>query len=150
MSTSTSKTPTPRKRAGTSPAAKTPKATRSAVKKVPSPAEVPPGSAAQAMSENTSPITGPEMKKQELLKKVVELSGIKKKDAKPVVEAMLEVLGETLADGRGLNLQPFGKLKLNRTKETPNARIIVAKLRQSKAAKKPDASDNQTVAAAAE
>ncbi len=45
---------------------------------------------------------------------------------------MLEVLGEALADGREFNLQPMGKLKLNRTKKTPNARIIVAKIRQSK------------------
>ncbi|QIE44412.1 DNA-binding protein [Pseudohalocynthiibacter aestuariivivens] len=72
------------------------------------------------------------MKKQELLAKVVERSDIKKKYAKPVVEAMIAVLGEALAEGRELNLQPLGKLKHNRTKETPTARIIVAKIRQKK------------------
>jgi len=91
--------------------------------------------------------SGPDLKKQELLQKVVTRSGIKKKDAKPVVEAMLEVLGEALADGRELNLQPFGKLKHNRTKETPTARIIVAKIRQSK---KSGDTAKDTVAAAAE
>ncbi len=73
-----------------------------------------------------------EMKKQELLTRVVERSEIKKKYAKPVVEAMIAVLGEALAEGRGLNLPPLGKLKLNRVKETPAARIIVAKIRQNK------------------
>lgn len=75
---------------------------------------------------------GPVLKKQELIEKVVRASGAKKKDAKPVIEAMLEVLGDALADGREFNLQPMGKLKLNRTKETEGARIIVAKIRQSK------------------
>lgn len=83
-------------------------------------------------SDNTAAMSSPEMKKQELLQKVVTRSQIKKKDAKPVVEAMLAVLGEALADGRELNLQPFGKVKLNRTKEMANARVIIAKIRQSK------------------
>jgi len=84
------------------------------------------------VTENAAADTGPELKKQELLDKIVTRSEVKKKFAKPVVEAMLEVLGEALAEGRELNLQPLGKVKLNRTKETPNARIIIAKIRQSK------------------
>lgn len=70
------------------------------------------------------------MKKRDLLEKVVKRSGIKKKDAKPVVEAMLAVMGEALAEGRELNLPPFGKLKTNRIKDTGNARILNCKLRQ--------------------
>ncbi len=72
----------------------------------------------------------PDMKKKELLEEVVVRSGIKKKDAKPVVEAMLEILGGALADGRELNIQPFGKLRINRAEEHANYRIIVCKLRQ--------------------
>lgn len=72
-----------------------------------------------------------EMKKKELVDLVVARSGIKKKDAKPVVEAMLAVLGESIADGRELNLQPFGKLRINRTVEKHNGRVTVCKLRQS-------------------
>ena len=75
---------------------------------------------------------GPEMKKKELIDAVVSRSGIKKKDAKPVVEAMLAVLGEALADSRELNLKPFGKVKVNRTKEVPNGKVIIAKVRQTK------------------
>jgi len=46
----------------------------------------------------TDPVLAePDLKKKELVDLVVERSGIKKKDAKPVVEAMLAVLGETIA-----------------------------------------------------
>lgn len=79
-------------------------------------------------------VTEPELKKKELVDLVVDRSGIKKKDAKPVVEAMLAVLGETIASGRELNLQPFGKLRINRAADKGNGNVIICKLRQSKAA----------------
>jgi len=75
-------------------------------------------------------IVGPMMRKKELIDTVVTRSGRKKKDVKPVVEAMLEVLGEALEDNRELNLQPMGKLKVRREKMMPNGRILIAKIRQ--------------------
>lgn len=72
-----------------------------------------------------------DLRKKELIEQVVAQSGVKKKDAKPVVEAMLSILGDTLAEGRELNLQPFGKLRINRSEERSNGRIIVCKLRQA-------------------
>ncbi|WP_297779285.1 HU family DNA-binding protein [uncultured Roseovarius sp.] len=82
---------------------------------------------------------GPELKKQELIDKVLGKGDIKKKYAKPVVEAVLEVLGEALAEGRELNLPPMGKIKINRVRDVANARIIVAKIRQPKAGSGSDA-----------
>jgi Bacterial DNA-binding protein len=73
----------------------------------------------------------PDLKKKELIDLVVKRSQIKKKDAKPVIEAMLAVLGETIASGRELNLQPLGKLRINRSTDKGTARIIVCKLRQN-------------------
>ncbi|WP_296764101.1 HU family DNA-binding protein [Sediminimonas sp.] len=73
------------------------------------------------------------MKKKELIDSVVARSGVKKKDAKPVIEAMLAVLGEQVAAGRELNLMPFGKLRINRVKQMSNGRVMVCKLRQSTA-----------------
>lgn len=70
------------------------------------------------------------MRKKELIDLVVERSGVKKKDAKPVVEAMLVVLGEAIADSRELNLHPMGKLKVRRVKQMPNGRVMVTKIRQ--------------------
>lgn len=73
----------------------------------------------------------PDMRKQELIAAVLERCEIKKRDAKPVIEAMLAVLGEALGEGRGLNLEPMGKLRINRKEEKGNRRIVVAKLRQN-------------------
>lgn len=70
------------------------------------------------------------LRKADLLAAVVTRSGVKKRDAKPVVEAMLAVLGETLAEGRGLNLPPFGKAKIAKTKEMGAGRMIVTRIRQ--------------------
>lgn len=80
-------------------------------------------------------VNEPDMRKKELIDLVVARSGIKKKDAKPVVEAVLAILGETISGGRELNLQPLGKLRINRVKEKPNGRVIICKLRQSMSAK---------------
>ncbi len=72
----------------------------------------------------------PELKKKDLIEAVVARSGIKKRDAKPAIEAMLAILGEALADGRELNLQPLGKLKVTRLKKGGNGQIINARVRQ--------------------
>ncbi len=76
--------------------------------------------------------TAPMLRRKELIDTVVARSGIKKKDAKPVVEAMLAVMGAALQEGRDLNVPPFGNLKVRRTKDMPNARVLTAKLRQRK------------------
>ncbi len=76
---------------------------------------------------------GVPLKKQELLAKVVERSDVSKKHVKPVIEAMLAVLGEAIAEGRELNLQPLGKVKRKRMKDTGKARVIVASIRQQNA-----------------
>lgn len=72
----------------------------------------------------------PMLRKKELIDRVVLRSGIKKKDAKPVIEAMLSVLGEALAADEVLNLQPLGKVMVKRTKELPNAKLMVCRIRQ--------------------
>lgn len=72
-----------------------------------------------------------DLRKRELIDMVVERSGGKKKDVKPAVEAMLAILGETLAAGREMNLQPLGKVRINRVEDKGNGRVIVCKLRQA-------------------
>ncbi len=85
----------------------------------------------EVVVNETPKITTPELKKKELIDTVVARSGIKKRDAKPVVEAMLAILGETIADGRELNLAPMGKLKITRMKKTTKAHIITTRLRRN-------------------
>ncbi len=91
-----------------------------------------------------------DLKKKELIDAVVARSGAKKKDAKPVVEAVLSILGECLADGRELNLQPLGKLRINRTEDHTGYRIIVCKLRQQILAAEAVKADQDPLADAAE
>ncbi|HBQ36849.1 MAG TPA: DNA-binding protein [Rhodobacteraceae bacterium] len=72
------------------------------------------------------------LRKKELIDRVVARSGIKKKDAKPTIEAMLAVLGEAMAAGEELNLQPMGKVMIKRVMEKPNAKVLVCRIRQRK------------------
>lgn len=76
-------------------------------------------------------VARPDLKKRDLIEAVLERCDVKKRDAKPVIEAMLAVLGETLAEGRGLNLEPMGKLRVNRVEDRQDRRIVVCKLRRS-------------------
>ncbi|QFS82243.1 integration host factor subunit alpha [Roseivivax sp. THAF40] len=86
------------------------------------------------------PAMQPELKKRELIDKVVRRSGVKKRDAKPAIEAALEILGEALAEGRDLNVKPFGKMKVQRVRDTGNGQVLVTKVRQPQEAEK-DAPD---------
>jgi len=85
----------------------------------------------EVVVNETPSVSAPEMKKKELIDTVVARSGIKKRDAKPVIEAMLAVLGETIAEGRELNLAPMGKLKVTRMKRTSKAHVITSRLRRN-------------------
>lgn len=129
-------TSAPRKSKTTAPRRAAPKRTVKATETAEEPigaaktAPVPPP-APRVVAVATPVVAAPELRKKELIDAVVERSGIKKKDAKPVIEAMLAVLGETVSKGRELNLQPLGKLKINRTEEKANARVIACRLRQS-------------------
>lgn len=89
-----------------------------------------PAAEPKLVTSATPVVTGPEMKKKDLIDKVVKRSGVKKKDAKQVVEAMLAVLGEALFEGRELVLQPMGRLKTTRVKEAGNGRVLICRLRQ--------------------
>lgn len=113
----------------TAPKSTTAKRSTTAPKSVP---QKPP--LAQKIETTTSAPPNPDapdlLKKRELIENVVRRSGIKKKDAKPVVEAMLAELGETLASGRGVALPPFGRAKINRQKDLEDGRVLIVKLRQ--------------------
>jgi len=121
--------------------------TRSTTTKKSTKTAAPASVAAAKVVEAAKPVvTGPVLKKKELIERVVAKSGIKKKDAKPVIESTLEVLGSAIASGEELNLQPFGKVKINREKEMSGAKIFVCKIRQTK--QTPDSTDGPVANAA--
>ena len=102
-------------------------------KRLKAPVKTQPAAEPTVVSETAVDALAPLLRKRELINSVVERSGVRKKFAKPVVEAMIGVLGEALAEGRDLNLQPMGRIKQQRVKDTANARITIAKIRQNKA-----------------
>jgi len=88
-------------------------------------------------------VARPDLKKRDLIEAVLERCDVKKRDARPVIEAMLAVLGETLAEGRGLNLEPMGKLRVNRVEDRQDRRIVVCKLRRSLSAPEGEVEDTE-------
>ena len=96
------------------------------------PAPTPPA-APTVVTAPEAVVLGAELRKKELIEDVVSRTGLKKKDVKPAVEATLAALGDALLANRELVLPPMGKLKVRREKDMPNARVLVAKIRQPKA-----------------
>lgn len=70
------------------------------------------------------------LSKKQLIDAVVTRTGVKRREARPAVEAVLAIMGEAMAEGRVLNLSPFGKLRTARVKAVENAQIIVARIRR--------------------
>ena len=77
----------------------------------------------------TPVVSGLPIKKPELIDRVVTETGMKKKDVKPVVEAMLAVLARTLSEGEEITAPPMGKLMIKRVKDLPNAKVLTLKMR---------------------
>ncbi len=94
----------------------------------------------------------PIYRKKELVDAVAAASGVKKKQVKPVVDAVLAELGIALARGDTLNLPPLGKVAVNRSKEGPHADVMILKLRRLKPGAKPEpeAPEDEAPAEAAE
>lgn len=118
----------------TSAAKTTPTAAAAPAKaKVTAPAPAPDASADKPTVVTDTPVVaGPTLRKKDFIDRVVARSGLKKRDAKPLVEAALAELGEAIARGEELNLPPFGKLKVNREKDLANAHVLICKLRRPK------------------
>ena len=70
------------------------------------------------------------LRKKELFERVVEATGAKKKDVKPIVEATLKALGDALSAGGDLVLPPFGKAKVSKQKDLGSAEMLVIRLRR--------------------
>ncbi|KCV83256.1 DNA-binding protein HU [Actibacterium atlanticum] len=78
------------------------------------------------------------LRKKDLVDRAVERSGLKKRDVKPAIEAALAVLGESIEAGEGLNLPPFGKVKVVKRKELDRGSVLIARIRRSEQAEKTD------------
>lgn len=69
------------------------------------------------------------LKKKQLVERVAQVVGGKKRDVKDIVEATLTVLGEALQRGESLHLPPFGHAKVARSKGEGKDSSMTVKLR---------------------
>ena len=77
----------------------------------------------------------PELTKKEMVERMVAASGMKKGDARRALEASMEAVAQALREGYNLSLPPLGKIKIARTKDTPNGKMVVLRTKLKDPAK---------------
>lgn len=78
------------------------------------------------------------VRKKEIMARILERADTRQKIAKPIVEATLEILGEALAAGETLALQPLGQIKVKRIDDGEKASVVHCRVRQSKDVADPE------------
>ncbi len=87
----------------------------------------------QVVSKHVDLAPGEIVKKAEFIDRVIARADVKKKDAKPAIEAALAELADILAAGGELVLPPMGKLKQIKVKDLGDgAQMMTLKLRTMK------------------
>ena len=76
------------------------------------------------------PEAAPPLDKKALMAEVEAACGLSHGDAKRAVEATLAAMGNALDGGTELNLPGFGKLKIGRRQDQPNATVYHCRIRQ--------------------
>ncbi|WP_425454427.1 hypothetical protein [Litoreibacter meonggei] len=54
---------------------------------------------------------------------------MKKGDARRALEATMAAMSDALREGNNLSLAPLGKMKISRTKDTPNGKLVVLRIK---------------------
>jgi len=104
----------------------------------------------KVVREVTPVVVGAKLRKNELIEAVTERSGVKRRDAKVALEAVLEILGEAIAEGRQIDLPGLGKLKVTRTKKLSNGDMFTTRIRQPIATPKTDGDESDEAVAQSE
>jgi len=104
---------------------------------VPDPVVTPLGDSSAPKTKIMNPAVsvpqGEMIKKPEFLDRAVARTEVKKREAKPAIEAALAVLAEALVNGEELNLPPMGKLRVVKSKDVgEGAKVLTLKLRTMK------------------
>ncbi|WP_395540024.1 HU family DNA-binding protein [Neotabrizicola sp. sgz301269] len=95
-------------------------------------AEADPAASPEAAQANPPAVAekGPGLKIKDLVTRVTEATGGKRKDVKEMVEATLKVLGDAMAKGEDMNLPGFGRTRITRTTEKDGAAHLTMKVRR--------------------
>ena len=97
--------------------------------------------AAKPAAAAAAPVKGGTLRKKDLIDRVVQVSGAKKKDTREIVEAVLTVLGDALAGGEMLALPPFGRARVNKHRDLDSGEMLTVKLRRGGPAKAASTGD---------
>lgn len=71
----------------------------------------------------------PDMAKKELVRRMVEETGMKTGEARRALDASLSVLGGALREGVNVSAAPMGKIRIMRQKRTPNGELVICRIK---------------------
>ncbi len=110
------------------------------------------GDVAKNVTAEIETAAGNLLRKKELIEAAVERAGVKKRDAKPAIEAALSILGESIAKGQGVNIPELGKIKVQNSKELEGVKVMNLRMRRklSDGATETAETDSEGLAEAAE
>jgi nucleoid DNA-binding protein len=103
----------------------------SAAKPAPAPEPVTEPAAAADAAGAPAAEKAPSLKIKDLVTRVTEATGAKRKDVKVMVEATLKVLGEAMARGEDMNLPGFGRTRITRSAEKDGAAHLTMKVKRA-------------------
>lgn len=79
------------------------------------------------------------VRRKELVERIAVRSGAKPNLIKSVLDAVLAEVGDVLSGGEALQVQPLGKLSVNRRKDLPDGEVLICKLRRKTQVETPPA-----------
>ncbi len=118
----------PTKTAPAKPAAKNKPAKTSLAKA--KPVSMTPVASARAAATDVGGKSGVALRVKDLVERVTAAGDFRKKDVRDIVEVTLAELGRALEVGETLNLPPFGKLRVGRSRDLANGSMMTLKLRR--------------------
>ncbi len=118
----------PTKTAPAKPAAKNKSAKTSLAKA--KPISMTPVASAMAAATDVGGKSGVALRVKDLVERVTAAGDFRKKDVRDIVEVTLAELGRALEVGETLNLPPFGKLRVGRSRDLANGSMMTLKLRR--------------------
>ena len=83
--------------------------------------------------QETPPSRPDPLRRKELVDRVAARTGLKKGEARTAAEAVLRILGDALAEGRGATLPPLGKLRVQKQRSASGRTVTVLKLHRAAA-----------------
>lgn len=79
----------------------------------------------------------PVVKRKEMMSRVATRANLRPNQVREVYDAVLQELGDALMRGEKLRLPPLGMVKVNRIQTSPDADVVVCKIRRNKATDRP-------------